>query len=129
MPGSFGWSNLAALLLVLSNFLDHTDGRNWRAISGKTKAASAISMILASDAVVTILLFIAIGGRLDREAWLGPGLFPPALLRPWRPATAIALIFLFAHANRGIARARPQHGQASLGGFETGRCAVSFPRW
>jgi phosphatidylglycerophosphate synthase len=24
--GTYGWSNLAALLLTLSNFLDHTDG-------------------------------------------------------------------------------------------------------
>ena len=26
VPASYGWSNLGAVLLVLSNFLDHTDG-------------------------------------------------------------------------------------------------------
>ena len=26
IPGSYGWSNIAALLLILSNFLNHTDG-------------------------------------------------------------------------------------------------------
>jgi archaetidylinositol phosphate synthase len=35
LPGSYGWSNVAALLLVLSNFLDHTDGELAR-MSGKT---------------------------------------------------------------------------------------------
>jgi len=26
LPGTYGWSNLGALLLIVSNFLDHTDG-------------------------------------------------------------------------------------------------------
>ena len=34
LPGTYGWSNIAALLLILSNFLDHTDGELAR-ISGK----------------------------------------------------------------------------------------------
>src|ERR1700712_3545792 len=34
-PGTYGWSNIAALLLMLSNFLDHTDGELAR-LSGKT---------------------------------------------------------------------------------------------
>lgn len=35
IPGSYLWSNVAALLLVLSNLLDHTDGELAR-LSGKT---------------------------------------------------------------------------------------------
>jgi archaetidylinositol phosphate synthase len=35
MPGTYAWANLAALLFVLSNFVDHTDGELAR-ISGKT---------------------------------------------------------------------------------------------
>src|ERR1700761_5727497 len=59
LPGSYAWSNVAALLLVLSNFLDHTDGELAR-MSGKTSRFGHV-YDLASDAVVTILLFIAIG--------------------------------------------------------------------
>src|SRR5471032_3186367 len=59
MPGTYVWSNLAALLLVLSNFLDHTDGELAR-MSGKTSRVGHF-YDLASDAAVTILLFIAIG--------------------------------------------------------------------
>jgi len=35
LPGTYGWSNLGALLLIVSNFLDHTDGELAR-ISGKS---------------------------------------------------------------------------------------------
>src|SRR3979490_3065446 len=35
LPGTYGWTNIGALLLILSNFLDHTDGELAR-ISGKT---------------------------------------------------------------------------------------------
>src|SRR5277367_3626037 len=59
LPGSYRWSNLAALLLVLSNFLDHTDGELAR-MSGKTSRFGHI-YDLGSDALVTIVLFIAIG--------------------------------------------------------------------
>src|SRR6266404_2102419 len=85
LPGTYGWSNLAALLLVLSNFLDHTDGELAR-ISGKTSRIGHL-YDLASDAVVTILLFIAIGVGLTGKPGFGLG-FPPPLRRI---AAAIAL--------------------------------------
>src|SRR5271165_7108056 len=58
-PGTYAWSNVAALLLCWSNFLDHADGELAR-ISGK---GSRIGHLydLVSDAVVTILSFIAMG--------------------------------------------------------------------
>src|SRR5690242_12924892 len=59
LPGTYGWTNAGALLLILSNFLDHTDGELAR-ISGKTSRIGHL-YDLASDAVVTILLFLAIG--------------------------------------------------------------------
>src|SRR3984885_12248662 len=59
IPGTYGWSNLAALLLVLSNFADHTDGELAR-MSGKTSRRGHI-YDLVSDAAVTILLFLAMG--------------------------------------------------------------------
>src|SRR5277367_3008929 len=54
-PGTWGWTNLGALLVILSNFLDHTDGELAR-ISGKTSRIGHL-YDLASDALVTILLF------------------------------------------------------------------------
>src|SRR5580698_9523180 len=59
LPGTYGWSNLAALLLVLSNFADHTDGELAR-LSGKTSRIGHM-YDLASDALVTVLLFCCIG--------------------------------------------------------------------
>jgi phosphatidylglycerophosphate synthase len=59
VPGTYGYSNLAAWLLVLSNFLDHTDGELAR-MSGKISRFGHI-YDLASDATVTILLFMAVG--------------------------------------------------------------------
>ena len=58
-PGTYGWSNIAALLVILSNFLDHTDGELAR-LSGKTSRIGHV-YDLASDATVTILLFVAMG--------------------------------------------------------------------
>jgi phosphatidylglycerophosphate synthase len=122
IPGSYGWSNLAALLLVLSNFLDHTDGELAR-MSGKTSRIGHL-YDLASDAAVTILLFVAIGVGLVGK----PGIdliFAPAALGGVA-GTAIALIFFLR------LRIEELHGktatqQASLGGFETEDVLYLFP--
>ena len=113
IPGSYAWSNLAALLLILSNFLDHTDGELAR-ISGKTSRIGHL-YDLASDAAVTVLLFIAIGVGIAK-----PGIhlvLPPAMLG-LVAGTAVALIFyvrMRIEALLGKAATR----QAFLGGFET----------
>jgi phosphatidylglycerophosphate synthase len=113
IPGSYGWSNFAAFLLILSNFLDHTDGELAR-MSGKTSRIGHL-YDLASDAAVTILLFIAIGvGIAAKHDNLG---LPPAILG-LAAGTAIALIFyLRMRIERMLGKAATQ--QASLGGFET----------
>lgn len=121
VPGSYGWSNLAALLLVLSNFLDHTDGELAR-MSGKTSRIGHL-YDLASDAVVTILLFVAIGVGVGK-AGIDLG-FPPTVLG-MVAGIAIALIFFLRM------RIEELHGktatqQASLGGFETEDVLYLFP--
>jgi archaetidylinositol phosphate synthase len=114
VPGSYGWSNIAALLLVLSNFLDHTDGELAR-MSGKTSRIGHL-YDLASDAVVTILLFIAIGVGVAAKPGADLGL-PPAILG-LVAGTAIALIFyLRMRIEEMLGKTATQ--QASLGGFET----------
>ena len=87
--GTYGWSNMAALLLILSNFADHTDGELAR-MTGKTSRFGHL-YDLASDAAVTIGLFIAMG--VGAAATSGSALpLPPALLGGIA-GSAIALIF------------------------------------
>jgi archaetidylinositol phosphate synthase len=112
--GTYGWSNVAALLLVLSNFLDHTDGELAR-ISGKSSRIGHL-YDLASDAVVTILIFIAMG--IGAAARAGAGSEFPLVLLGAIAGIAIALIFfLRMRIEEMLGKAATQ--QASLAGFET----------
>jgi len=68
--------NVAALLVVLSNFLDHTDGELAR-MSGKGSRFGHY-FDLASDALVTVGMFVGMGiglvGQLgNAAAWMGCG--------------------------------------------------------
>ena len=120
IPGNYVWSNLAALLLIVSNFLDHTDGELAR-MSGKTSRIGHI-YDLASDAAVTILLFIAIGIGARPGVALG---LPLAILG-LVAGTAVALIFyLRMRIEELLGKAATQ--QASLGGFETEDVLYLFP--
>lgn len=114
LPGSYGWSNVAALLLVLSNFLDHTDGELAR-LTGKTSRVGHL-YDLASDAVVTVLLFVAMGAGIAARKGLLLGL-PPALLGA-AAGVAIALIFWLRMQIEEVG-GKAASRQASMGGFET----------
>jgi archaetidylinositol phosphate synthase len=114
LPGTYGWSNLGALLLILSNFLDHTDGELAR-ISGKSSRIGHI-YDLVSDAVVTILLFLAIG--LGVGAKVGSVLQVPPAVLGLVAGTAIALIFFLRMRIEDLA-GKVASQQGSLGGFET----------
>ncbi|HZR37278.1 MAG TPA: CDP-alcohol phosphatidyltransferase family protein [Nevskia sp.] len=111
LPGSYGWSNIAALLFVLSNFLDHTDGELAR-LSGKTSRIGHI-YDLASDALIHIALFAAIGYGL-RDSQLGYWATPLGLVA----GCAVSLIFwmrMVIEERLGKAGTK----LASVGGFET----------
>jgi phosphatidylglycerophosphate synthase len=116
LPGTYFWSNVGALLVILSNFLDHTDGELAR-ISGKTSRIGHV-YDLASDAVVTILLFVAIGVGVAAGAGSRlSGQFPP-VAQGLAAGCAIALIFyLRMRIEDRVGKAANR--QASLGGFET----------
>lgn len=121
IPGSYGWSNIGALLLMVSNFLDHTDGELAR-MSGKSSRIGHL-YDLWSDAVVTILVFIAIGVGVAANRTDMPS-SPVAL--GFVAGMAIALIFFLRM------RIEEMHGktatrQASLGGFETEDILYLFP--
>lgn len=114
VPGTYGWSNIGALLLILSNFLDHTDGELAR-ISGKSSRIGHL-YDLASDAVVTILLFLAIGIGVGTR--MGAVLqMPPALLG-LAAGSAVALIFFLRMRIEDLA-GKPASQQARWAGFET----------
>ncbi len=102
--------NLGAALIVLSNFLDHTDGELAR-MSGKTSRAGHL-YDLASDALVTIGMFVGLGFGL--QSTLGSHAIMYGLLA----GLAVAGIF---HLRNII---ESKHGkdatrQANLAGFET----------
>jgi archaetidylinositol phosphate synthase len=113
-PGTYGWSNLAASLLILSNFLDHTDGELAR-ISGKTSRFGHL-YDLASDAAVTILLFLAMGIGVGAQVDTVIGL-PPAGLGALAGCAVAAIFWMRMRIEAWVGKAGNQ--QASLGGFET----------
>jgi phosphatidylglycerophosphate synthase len=114
LPGTYGWSNLAALLLVLSNFLDHTDGELAR-LSGKSSRIGHV-YDLASDAAVTILLFIAMGAGTAADP--SSRLHVPPLALGLIAGLAVALIFYLRMRIEELA-GKAGSQQAALGGFET----------
>jgi phosphatidylglycerophosphate synthase len=85
--GSFKAANIGALLLALSNFLDHTDGELAR-VSGKSSPSGHL-YDLYSDIAIHVLLFLAIGIGL-REGSIGAWSCVLGLVA----ATAVAIIFL-----------------------------------
>ncbi len=108
--GDYGSANVGALLIVLSNFVDHTDGELAR-ISGKTSRFGHF-YDLASDALITVLLFtcLGIGAAWHSGAatvWLG-----------LVTGVAVALIFFVRMRIEEVA-GKGGTRQSSLGGFET----------
>jgi phosphatidylglycerophosphate synthase len=112
--GSYGWMNLGALLIVVSNFLDHTDGELAR-MSGKSSRLGHW-YDLASDAAVTILLFASIGVGVGRQSPLVLGVWPPVL--GMIAGVAVALIFFLRMRIESLA-GKAASRQARAGGFET----------
>jgi archaetidylinositol phosphate synthase len=114
LPGTYAWSNLGALLAVLSNFADHTDGELAR-LSGKTSRVGHL-YDLASDACVTVALFFAMGIGVSGGNHLSSPV--PAGVLGASAGTAIALIFfLRMRIEERAGKAATQ--QSSLQGFET----------
>jgi phosphatidylglycerophosphate synthase len=114
VPGTYGWSNVAALLFALSNFLDHADGELAR-ISGKTSRFGH-AYDLVSDALVTIALFIAMGIGVAAKPGGAFG-FAPVLMGTLA-GVMIALIF-FLRMRIEVIGGKAASQQASIGGFET----------
>ncbi len=111
--GGYGWSNAGALLVVLSNFVDHTDGELAR-ISGKTSRFGHF-YDLASDALVTVLLFacIGVGAAADGVTlWL-----PPALLGLVAGVAVAAIFFVRMRIEELVGK--PGTEQSFAAGFET----------
>ena len=114
MAGTYAWTNIAALLVVLSNFLDHADGELAR-LTGKTSRIGHL-YDLASDAAITILLFVAMGVGIGTSSDNVLGVPPPVLGAV--AGVAVALIFYLRMRIEEMA-GKAASRQASLGGFET----------
>lgn len=111
--GGFTWSNIGALFIVLSNFIDHTDGELAR-ISGKSSKLGHC-YDLASDALVTVALFVSMGLGLTAQ---GASTFAPPVLLGTVAGFAVALIFYLRMRIESIA-GKAGTRQAFAGGFET----------
>ncbi len=114
MRGSYGWMNLGALLIVVSNFLDHTDGELAR-ISGKSSRLGHW-YDLASDAAVTILLFASIGVGVGRTS-ARIGAWPPAALGLLAGIAVAAIFYLRMRIEAAAGKQAARQGR--FGGFET----------
>lgn len=111
--GGYAAFNVGALLIVLSNFVDHTDGELAR-ISGKSSRFGHL-YDLASDAVITVLLFAAMGAGLAHD---GVELaLHPVLLGTVAGVAVAAIFYLRMRVEDMAGKAGTQ--QAALGGFET----------
>jgi phosphatidylglycerophosphate synthase len=112
--GGFVWANAGALLIVLSNFVDHTDGELAR-ISGKSSRIGHF-YDLACDALVTVLLFVGLGlgiGPVHEVGRVLPGGFLGGLA-----GVAVAVIF-FLRMRIEDMEGKSGTKQASVAGFET----------
>jgi archaetidylinositol phosphate synthase len=115
--GGFAWTNAGALLIVLSNFVDHTDGELAR-ISGKTSRIGHF-YDLACDAIVTVLLFLGFGFAAAATATAGSGGFIVSpVLMGGVAGIAVALIF-FLRMRIEDKEGKAGTKQAFAAGFET----------
>jgi phosphatidylglycerophosphate synthase len=111
--GGFGWANAGAFLIVLSNFVDHADGELAR-ISGKSSKIGHF-YDLASDALVTVLLFACLGAGVaaeGREMAVAPTLLGAIA------GVAVAVIFFLRMRIESVA-GKAGTRQSFAGGFET----------
>lgn len=114
--GGFAWANAGAFLIVLSNFVDHTDGELAR-IGGKSSRIGHF-YDLACDAIVTVMLFVGMGmGMGVGVAHSGALAVAPGLLGAVA-GVAVALIFFLRMRIEEMA-GKAGTRQASVGGFET----------
>ncbi|MCY0387946.1 CDP-alcohol phosphatidyltransferase family protein [Robbsia sp. Bb-Pol-6] len=123
--GGYGWTNLGALLLVLSNVIDHADGELAR-LSGKSSRFGHF-YDLAADSLVTVLLFVGIGAGVAHIADTPAGAHLAPHFAPHFPhyATAagtlagisVAAIFFMRMRIEEIA-GKAGTAQPSWGGFE-----------
>ncbi|MGH8781983.1 CDP-alcohol phosphatidyltransferase family protein [Paraburkholderia sp.] len=88
--GGFAWTNVGTLLIVLSNFVDHTDGELAR-ISGKSSRIGHF-YDLACDAIVTVLLFVGFGFAVAASGGSSSIAVSPVLMGGVA-GVAVALIF------------------------------------
>jgi archaetidylinositol phosphate synthase len=112
--GGFAWTNAGALLIVLSNFVDHTDGELAR-ISGKSSRIGHF-YDLACDALVTILLFVGMGVGMG-GVHVAERVVPGVLLGSLAGVAVTVIFFLRMRIEEMEGKAGTR--QASVAGFET----------
>jgi phosphatidylglycerophosphate synthase len=110
----FAWANAGSLLIVLSNFVDHTDGELAR-IGGKSSHIGHF-YDLACDALVTVMLFVGMGIGVGGTQ-IGPLKLAPGALGAAAGVAVAVIFFLRMRIEEMVGKAGTK--QASVGGFET----------
>jgi phosphatidylglycerophosphate synthase len=111
--GMFWQCSFGAVLIALSNFVDHTDGELAR-ISGQSSKLGHF-YDLACDFFVTVLLFVGIGFYVGVHH---PGMIVPAEWLGGIAGVAVGLIFFMRMRIESMAGKNGTR-QASVAGFET----------
>jgi phosphatidylglycerophosphate synthase len=114
MPGTYGWANIGATLLLLSRFLDQTDSV-W-ARGGEQPRRIARLYDLGSDVAIALLLFLAIGVGVGARA--GSSLQLTALCLGAVAGVAVSVI-LFLRIRVAQMAAKPPRKPGTVVGFET----------
>ena len=110
MPGTYGWTNVGAVLLLLSRFLDHSD-------SGSARPRRIGQLYdLGGDVVIALLLFPAIGVGVGARA--GTALQLPALCLGALAGAAVALL-LFLRMRVAQIAGKPPRRLGTVAAFET----------
>jgi phosphatidylglycerophosphate synthase len=111
--GGYVWGNLGALLLVVSNVIDHADGELAR-VTGKTSRFGHF-YDLAADALVTVLLFVGVGAGVAATSTQGIAQY--GILAGTVAGISVAAIFMMRLQIEEIA-GKSGTAQPSWGGFE-----------
>jgi phosphatidylglycerophosphate synthase len=120
--GTYGACNLGAVLICLSNFLDHADGELARLTGRSSRGGHVYDLV--SDAVVTISLFVSVGIGIGAQRQIG-GVLTPVFLGALAGAAIALIFFLRLRIEEHIGKAGTQ--QATLAGFETEDALYTLP--
>jgi phosphatidylglycerophosphate synthase len=121
--GTYGACNLGAVLICLSNFLDHADGELARLSARSSRSGHLYDLV--SDSIVTISLFVSVGIGISAQRQLTGLLLTPVYLGAIAGGAIALIFFLRLRIEEHMGKAGTQ--QATMAGFETEDALYTLP--